>query len=225
MPYGYLGYPPYRGQPRARRSRREWLGLFAILAVVLAILIIPTTLADIAAYQTVTRPDFPVAVNGATVTYYDITGATAQALADAMHTEGQTRCGATDAVACLSYGFDWTDQTTTSSAGVCKVTSVDLVPTYQMTLPRWVGPSLVPQGLVDWWRQVQAHLIWHESQHLAISQGYEPALRAAITAGPCDDTPNSPSAAVLAVKAALEVDQSQFDISDRGWTWPAYTGP
>ena len=225
MSYGVAAYPPATGEPRRRRSTRARLGLFAIMGVILAVLIIPSTLAYLAAYQIVVRPDFPVSVSGVTVTYYDITGASAADLVDAMHTRGATTCHTTDAIACLSYGFDWTVRTGTTNAGRCTVSTVNLKSTYEMTLPRWTGPARVPAGLVAWWRQVQAHLIWHESQHLNISRDYEPKIKAAIAAGPCADSTDAPAPGVLTVKAALAADQNQFDASDRGWTWPAYVGP
>jgi predicted secreted Zn-dependent protease len=131
-----------------------------------------------------------------------------------------------DSLACFHDVYEWTYMgSTDSKSGVCKITSVNLVATYTITLPRWSGPAQVPTALVSWWKPVLAHFVWHESQHLAIAQSYFDSLRAAILAGPCTDAGST--AAFKAAQLPLTAAQAAFDAAQQAanWQWPPYSGP
>jgi predicted secreted Zn-dependent protease len=97
------------------------------------------------------------------------------------------------------------------------VSSATLTATYTITLPKWSGPSRVPAALVTWWKDVFGHFVWHEGQHLAIAQSYEPKFRNAILAGPCDQA--AQTKIVAQVESKLEAAQAAFDASD-SYTYP-----
>jgi predicted secreted Zn-dependent protease len=164
------------------------------------------------------------------VKYYAISGANASALVLAMSAKGPAVCGLADALACFfssftytySGGVDYQPGTTGTglNAGVCSVSSVNLTPAYTIYLPQWTGPSRVPAALVVWWKTVFDHIVWHESQHLAIARSYVQKLEAAIMGGPCDQA--GQDKAVAAVQARLNAAQDAFDVQQESWTWPAY---
>ncbi len=131
---------------------------------------------------------------------------------------GPTNCGGEPAAACFYHTFNWTYRISVDAqTQVCTVTSVTFTPVYWIVLPQWTSPAQVSPALAAWWRVSMDHIVWHESQHLAIAQGYEDQYRSAILAGPCK---SADQAAVIApVSARLAADQAAFDASDR-WAWP-----
>jgi predicted secreted Zn-dependent protease len=160
-----------------------------------------------------------VSIPGVSVSYYQITGATENDLISAVLSLGPENCKLSDAAACFLSSFKWTYQGTIDiGTGVCSVTKVDVQPTYSMILPKWVGPAHVPAALAAWWRKVMGHIVWHESQHLAIARSFAVKLQTALAGGPCDR--NGQNALVNPLESQLEADQRAFDKSDSGYTWP-----
>ena len=80
----------------------------------------------------------------------------------------------------------------------------------------------MPAALVKWWKVLFAHIVWHESQHLAIARGYATKFKTAILAGPCDRA--GEAKIVAQVESKLEAAQKAFDASDKGWVYPLYDG-
>ena len=174
----------------------------------------------------VARPAFPVSVRGAVIAWFSVTGDSPASLIASLQAAGTAACNLDSSWACFSgtYTYTYTPSTDPKS-GVCTITSVDLTPTYTIILPRWSAPDRVPAALVDWWKQVLAQLVWHESQHLAIAQSYAPSIKAAIAAGPCTEAGSK--AAAKAAMVPLTAAQDDFDAQQGAinWQWPDYSGP
>ena len=167
-------------------------------------------------------PKFPVSIPGVKVEYFAISGATASGLISELEAKGPKACGLADAAACFRPRFSWAWNVATNvGSGVCSVTSVAFTATYTITLPKWTGPSRVPQALVTWWKGVFGHFVWHESQHLAIARGYVPKFKKAILGGPCNQ--KSLERLAAAVEGQLESAQKAFDLSD-SFSLPPYDG-
>ena len=175
------------------------------------------------AYGSVSLPRFPVSVKGATIVWFRISGDNPGALIASDQAASKVACDM-DSLACFHDTYKWTSSRSVDpKSGVCKITSVNLSATYTITLPRWSAPTRVPAALVAWWKQVLAHFVWHESQHLAIARRYAASIKAAIMAGPCTNS----GLAAKAALARLTKAQDAFDAAQKtaNWQWPSYTGP
>jgi predicted secreted Zn-dependent protease len=138
-----------------------------------------------------------------------------------MNTQGTVVCKIT-AFACFYNTFTWTYQGT-GSGSACKVTKVDFSANYYIILPHWTGPAPAPTALVTWWQTVFNHLVWHESQHLAIARTYVEKYRQAILNGPCNQAEQLKL--VKPLTPQLEAEQDAFDVQDgHNWAWPPYNG-
>jgi predicted secreted Zn-dependent protease len=154
------------------------------------------------------------------VTFYPVSGSTEMGLISSVLSGGPNNCGGEPgAAACFYHTFNWTYKISVDAqTQVCTVTSVAFTPAYWIVLPEWTSPAQVSPALAAWWRKSVDHFVWHESQHLAIAQGYVEQYKSAILAGPCKSADQVP---VLApITARLAADQDAFDASDR-WAWPA----
>ena len=172
----------------------------------------------------VSLPRFPVSIKGATIVWFGISGDNPGALIASDEAASSVACDM-ESLACFHDTYKWnSSRSVDPKSGVCKITSVNLNATYTITLPRWSAPAKVPAALVAWWKQVLAHFVWHESQHLAIARSYAASIKAAIMAGPCT---NSGLAAAKAALARLAKAQDAFDAAQKtaNWQWPSYTGP
>jgi predicted secreted Zn-dependent protease len=87
-------------------------------------------------------------------------------------------------------------------------------------IPRWAGPRQVIPELVDWWRTVNAHIRWHEAQHIRIARQHLGTLRKRLVGKPCDRI----SLEVQRMYERLARAQAAFDMRDQGWL-PPYEGP
>ena len=69
-----------------------------------------------------------------------------------------------------------------------------------------------------------AHIVWHESQHLAIAREYTPKVKAALLNGPCTNAGSK--AAAQAVLDDLKAAQDAFDAQQKAinWQYPPYNG-
>ena len=54
-----------------------------------------------------------------------------------------------------------------------------------MPIARWAGPSLVPRGLVRWWKATQRYVRDHEAGHVAIDREWNRKLRSQIVGAAC----------------------------------------
>jgi predicted secreted Zn-dependent protease len=172
----------------------------------------------------VALPSFPVSIPGVSVDRYAVSGSAPQALINGMTSIGSKSCGL-EALACFYDRYSWTLTGSATSGGTCTVSAVNLTITYNIILPSWTSPSRVPAALPAWWQQVQGHIVWHESQHLAIARSYAESLKKALLNGPCDNAGST--AAFKAAQAPLQAAQNSFDAQqhDAGWTYPPYSGP
>jgi predicted secreted Zn-dependent protease len=171
-------------------------------------------------------PRFPVSVSGTDLSYYAISGSAPAALINGMESGGSKACGLGEALACFYDQYKWTMTGSTNvETEKCTVSSVNLTITYNIILPSWNSPSRVPAALPAWWGKVLDHIVWHESQHLAIARGYAASLKAALLAGPCDTAGST--AAFKAAEAPLDSAQESFDAQQRAenWSYPSYPGP
>jgi predicted secreted Zn-dependent protease len=167
-------------------------------------------------------PTIPVSIPGVNISYYNISGADGNTLLNAMIAQGAAACQLSDAAACFYDSFKWT-YTGDTTDGVCKVTKVNFTATYNMILPHWTGPSPVPQALISWWKTVFNHIVWHESQHLAIARTYAQKYQDTILAGPCDQA--GQNNLTRPIGAQLQAAQAAFDVQDHNnWVWPPYNG-
>ena len=122
--------------------------------------------------------------------------------------------------------FSWSFVGLTDVAsGVCVISSVDLTASYTIILPDWTSPARVPAALVPWWKLVMAHIVWHESQHLAIAREYAAKVKGALLNGPCTNAGSK--AAAQAVLDDLKTAQDAFDAQQTAadWQYPPYSGP
>ena len=84
----------------------------------------------------------------------------------------------------------------------------------------WSGPRRVYPEVVAWWREVNAHIRWHEAQHIRIARQHIPTLRKRLVGRPCSRI----NAEVQRMSQRLSQAQAAFDQRDQGWL-PVYDGP
>ena len=161
--------------------------------------------------DTVALPKFSYPIAGVTVKYFSITGDTPDALTEADETASTQACKG-DSLACFNDSYRWSFvRLIDMASGVCVVKSVDLTASYSITLPNWTGPARVPAALVAWWKLVMDHIVWHESQHLAIALEYAPKIEAALQSSSCAGL----NAAAQAVIDDLRAAQNVFDAQQK----------
>ena len=176
--------------------------------------------------DTVALPRFSYPVTGATVKYFSIAGDTPSALLKADVAASSKACNMEDSMACFSPGYSWRFFIKTKvTSGGCANTSIEISSNYTIILPNWTSPARVPAGLVAWWKLVMDHIVWHESQHLAIAQEYAPKIKAALLSAPC--TAAGFNAAGQAVLDDITAAQAAFDAQQNAtvWEYPPYSGP
>jgi predicted secreted Zn-dependent protease len=169
-------------------------------------------------------PKFSYPIAGVTVKYLPINGDTPYALIEADEASSTQACQI-DSLACFYPSYSWSFAGRTDAAsGVFVITSVDLTISYTIILPNWTGPAQVPAALVAWWKLVMDHIVWHESQHLAIAQEYAPKIKAALLNA---STSADAKVAVQVVIDDLTAAQDAFDAQQTaaGWSYPSYSGP
>ena len=69
--------------------------------------------------------------------------------------------------------------------GSCTLTGLKLNWRMSMPIARWAGPSLVPRGLVKWWKATQRYVRDHEAGHVAIDREWSRKLRSRIVGADC----------------------------------------
>jgi predicted secreted Zn-dependent protease len=174
--------------------------------------------------RTVALPKITVAVAGATsLRSYSVAGDSPNDLARSMLARGPAKCGLSHAIACVAPTFKTyiVKGITNQATGACTITTVRITASYAVWLPRWTKPSRVYPALVTWWRKVLGHLAWHERQHIRIENARLPDLRARLLGAAC----SKGNGIVSSWLASLSTAQHAFDAKDRGWHWPAYSGP
>jgi predicted secreted Zn-dependent protease len=172
----------------------------------------------------VALPKFSYPVAGATVKYFSIDGDTPYALLVADEAASTKACKA-DSLACFYPNYEWSlARPVNVASGVCAATSIEMNYSYTIVLPNWTSPARVPAALVAWWKLVMEHIVWHESQHLAIAREYTPKIKAALWSAAC--TSASFMAAGRAVLDDENAAQDAFDAQQKaaGWSYPLYSG-
>ena len=144
----------------------------------------------------VPRPDFKVSIKGVRMVYYPVKGQARQSFridgprprrrkstAARSNTAG-TRAAA-DAVlhqVVVGYRLDVRGR---SVHRRCTFTGVTVRSRSSMPIARWAGPSLVPRGLVKWWKATQRYVRDHEAGHVAINREWNRKLRSRIVGAAC----------------------------------------
>ena len=132
-----------------------------------------------------------VAVPGATVSDYEITGTTATELWASMHQLGPRDASGEHAAETTWY-VSWTFQP--DASGTCQATGVSTRIT--VTFPHWTPPVGTSPALVADWDRFVAALATHEEGHVQIVQSGVPNIAPAIASGGCQ-TANTAAGAVM----------------------------
>ena len=172
--------------------------------------------------DTVALPRFSYSVTGVTVKYLPIAGDTPYALLQADEAASTKACKV-DSLACFYADYSWSFTGRTDDNGVFVISSTDLIISYTIILPNWTSPARVPAILVSWWKAVMDHIVWHESQHLAIAREYAPQIKVAMQNA---RTGAGSSAATQAVLDDENAAQDAFDAQQKAaaWQYPLYSG-
>ena len=109
------------------------------------------------------------------------------------------------------------------STGACTLLGFGLFrsPQYTAYLPQWSTPRRVPPELLAWWRTVLEHIRWHEEQHILIFESYVAKLKTLGAGQSC----TSGQALIDTWSRQIQAAQDAFDVKDRSWKLPSYTGP
>ena len=111
--------------------------------------------------------------------YYDVTGASAAELRDAMRRHGPRDAGGHgDAV--TVWNLEWTYGERRTADG-CALRDVRVTLAVTVTLPRWEPPADAPRRLVDAWRRFLERVQVHEAGHRAVAERYARTLAATLT--------------------------------------------
>jgi predicted secreted Zn-dependent protease len=172
--------------------------------------------------NTVALPKFSYPIAGVTVKYFSIDGDTPYALLQADEAASSKACNM-DSLACFYDSYSWSFAGRTDASGLFVISSVDLIASYTIILPNWTSPARVSSDLIAWWKPVMDHIVWHESQHLAIAREYAPKIKAALLKA------RSKAASMAAAQAVLDdlkTAQDDFDAQQKvaGWSYPLYSG-
>ena len=146
----------------------------------------------------VPRPDFTVSVKGVRMAYYPVKGASATKLHErwAATSSKDKYCGTVDYTWAKGHRTLSCIKTSTNPdysyvadpfTGSCTITGYKLNSRLSMPIARWTGPSLVPRGLVRWWKATQRYVRDHEAGHVAISREWERKLRSRVVGADCSD--------------------------------------
>lgn len=128
-------------------------------------------------------PEHTASITGATIRYYEITGGTHIDLIGQAHDLGPDSAY-DDAIASANISFTYEAYLATESIDqgpvqgltswpACRVTA-----SFEVILPRWVGPSPANAAVVQWWAGAFSLARDHEARHVAIWQEHLPALLA-----------------------------------------------
>jgi len=174
----------------------------------------------------VTLPKFSYPIAGVTVEYLSIAGDSPYALLEADEAASTKACDI-DSLACFYDSYSWSFTGRTDDSGVFVISSVDLTASYTIILPDWTSPAQVPAALVAWWKAVMDHIVWHESQHLAIAREYAPKIKTAMLNARTNAGSKAAAAAAQAVLDDEKAAQEDFDAQQKaaGWSYPLYSGP
>jgi predicted secreted Zn-dependent protease len=166
-------------------------------------------------------PRFDARVKGADrVRTFAIRGSSPEKLLQAMQVEAAAVCPR-HASACTQTQPRIRPRIATNAlTGSCRVTGLQLSTDDTVHIPRWAGPRRVHPELVVWWRKVNAHIRWHEAQHIRITKRHLATLRKRIVGKPCQRI----NLEVQRVSHKAMQDHQAFDLRDQGWL-PRYDGP
>lgn len=141
-----------------------------------------------------------VSIPGASISYYDVNGSTANQLAQSLN-RFSTASG--DYASQTSWTVSW--ETQSQSDGTCRALNVAAKIT--VTFPRWnPAPGTSPVLISDWNRFIQA-LATHEEGHVQRVTNNIPNLEAAINRGSCQVA----NAAAQGVMAQIQRQNDAYD--------------
>jgi hypothetical protein len=192
---------------------------------------VKSQLTPIPAADLVPRPDFTVSVKGVRMIYFPVRGTGARQLNEAWaSTSSQKKycgtikyswhTGSRRTSSCIKSSWD-PDFTYDADpyTGSCTVTGFDLNMRMSMPIARWTGPSLVPRGLVTWWKETQRYVRDHEAGHVAIYREWIPKLRGRVLGAKCAEI----TAIFKKWSGQVQAAQEAFDRREYARTdWPAY---
>ncbi len=168
--------------------------------------------------------DGTVSIPGAEIVYYDIVGSSPAQLREQISRFGPVSEPGSDVIAVARFIPEWADvpvTETTEVGGVFSTTSYYVCKVgwrFEVTVPRWVGPSPAPQPAIAWWTTALARIVEHEATHVRIWQEALPQLESRLS----DEMPCSEATEVL-YEWLYEVDaaQSAFDAEHGYLDWPS----
>lgn len=176
----------------------------------------------------VALPRIAVKVDGASVDYFDIEGATAGDLLEALADGGVQACGAINyewyegdarPVACAVtrfVDFEGALEERVDGDGDCTIADADVAARFTIHFPSWVAPRRVPERLLSWWRQVVDFIRDHEAGHVRIGRDHIRDLNADLIGVACGDA----GAMIRHFARRLNAAQADFDRREYALPWP-----
>ncbi|HEY3335692.1 MAG TPA: DUF922 domain-containing protein [Candidatus Limnocylindrales bacterium] len=185
----------------------------------------PPTIAPAAA-DLVPRPEIRLAVKGATVDWFPVTGRTVQGLLASVAAGGLKACGRisyewyrgdTRPSGCMS--TDWKTFKVIAayqSGGACRLDVTRITAAYVVRLPRWTSPARVPAPLAKWWRATVTFIRDHEAGHVAIGLRWVKKLPGLLDGKACPKL----ESIMGSWAAGLQKAQEAYDADEYEAAWP-----
>ena len=177
----------------------------------------------------VPRPDFAVSVKGVRMVYYPVKGrARRSSTSDGRRRRRRTSTAARSSTAGTPAAADLVLHQVVDGPrllllrrSVHRQLHVTGTDQSRMSMPiaRWTGPSLVPRGLVRWWKATQRYVRDHEAGHVAISREWERKLRSRVVGADCSEA----NAIIKKWSNQRNAAQEAYDRREYSRTdWPEY---
>lgn len=142
----------------------------------------------------------------ASVTYYEITGQSAEDLRAQMDLYGPTADGYKgDAAANWYITWDWPGYGTTHCDLSQATTTLEVI----VTLPQWEIPADASPELKEHWQTYLNHLYQHEQGHVDLYYQYYPQVKEAIRDATCSQADAAAQAVLETIRAADRAYDSQ----------------
>ena len=143
--------------------------------------------------------------------FYDVPGTDPRAIREGLKRLGptdETDGKRVDALTRWSYNWRWQSRTT---AGVCKITSVTLDLSIEVTLPRLSDANRLSGGTRDRWNVYMIALRRHELGHVEIARKHMDAIRRAVESASCAEAND----AARSLLATVRDENARYDVETR----------